>query len=189
MTVSPFSSLRRSFTVIGLLPALLLSYPAESLLAVSIPDAGSILRDQQQALPAPKTLVTPEEKKSESTKAEVGIRVAVKGFSFSGHDGIATESELQAIVGSAIGQNLTFTELNALADKITAFIKKKGLSQARAYLPQQDIYLRYYPYRDYRGQQCWAHVLGDNPGQSIAGNNADGLNNRSRFWLQGMFYF
>ena len=35
----------------------------------------------------------------------------------------------------------------------------------------------------------WAHVIGDNPGRSIAGRNSDGLNDRDRFWLQCMFSF
>jgi len=36
---------------------------------------------------------------------------------------------------------------------------------------------------------CWAHVLGDNPGRSIAGNNADGKDDKSRCWLQAQLFF
>ena len=35
----------------------------------------------------------------------------------------------------------------------------------------------------------WAHVIGDNPGRSTAGNNSDGQNSNNRFWLQGIFSF
>jgi len=35
----------------------------------------------------------------------------------------------------------------------------------------------------------WAHTLGDNAGRSTTGNNSDGLNDKSRFWLQSTFSF
>ena len=35
----------------------------------------------------------------------------------------------------------------------------------------------------------WAHVIGDNPGRSIAGTNADGKDDKSRCWLQAQLFF
>jgi hemolysin activation/secretion protein len=35
----------------------------------------------------------------------------------------------------------------------------------------------------------WAHVLGDNPGRSTEGDNADGRDDEYRFWLQAALYF
>ena len=35
----------------------------------------------------------------------------------------------------------------------------------------------------------WAHTIGDNPGRSSSGANADGKSDSSRFWLQGMVSF
>ena len=121
------------------MPALLLSYPADSLLAAPIPDAGSILRDQQNTLQQPKELPLRQEDKTQPSKAEEGIMVEVKGFTFSGYDGVTTVTDLQSIVDGAQGKKLSFGELNALTNKITAHLKEKGWNQARAYLPTQDI--------------------------------------------------
>jgi hemolysin activation/secretion protein len=35
----------------------------------------------------------------------------------------------------------------------------------------------------------WAHVIGDNPGRSAGGNDADGRSDENRFWLQCLMYF
>lgn len=35
----------------------------------------------------------------------------------------------------------------------------------------------------------WAHVIGDNPGRNLAGDNSDGTQDSSRFWLQSIAYF
>ena len=35
----------------------------------------------------------------------------------------------------------------------------------------------------------WAHVIGTNAGRDAAGRNSDGLNDKSRFWLQSVFSF
>ena len=121
------------------MPVLLFSYPAEPLLAAPIPDAGSILRDQQNTLQQPKELPLRQEDKTQPSKAEEGIMVEVKGFTFSGYDGVTTVTDLQSIVDGAQGKKLSFGELNALTNKITAHLKEKGWSQARAYLPTQDI--------------------------------------------------
>ena len=129
----------KAFPIRRLLLLLLLSHPVAQVSAAPIPDAGSILRDQKQSLPQPKTLTLPEEKKTETAKDDFAITVAVKGFSFGGYEGVATEAELQAIVAVSTGKNLSFAELNALADKITESFRKKGVYQARAYLPAQDI--------------------------------------------------
>lgn len=45
----------------------------------------------------------------------------------------------------------------------------------------------------YRGRvtlrSVWAHMIGDNPGRSISGNNYDGHADRSRFWVQAAYRF
>ncbi len=121
--------------------ALCLMLSASPLRAQPVPDAGSILRDQKpvQEQTPQRQLHPPEEKKSEPVTADDGVRVAVKGFTFSGYEGIATEAELQGAVASAVGKTLTFSELHLLADKISNGFKEKGFYQARAYLPSQDI--------------------------------------------------
>jgi hemolysin activation/secretion protein len=122
----------------GLL-ALLCIISASSLQAQTRPDAGSILRDQKPVQEQQRQLPLPEEKKREPSKADDGLRVEVKGFSFSGYEGVTTEAQLRETVASAIGKSLSFKELQLLADNITALFKEKGFYQASAYLPSQDI--------------------------------------------------
>ncbi len=123
----------------GLLLIFSLSYPAGFCYAAGIPDAGSILRDQQSQKELPRQLPASEKTQERASTAETGVQVEVKQFIFSGYEGLATEGELQKIVAGSIAKNLTFEELNALTDKVTALFKKKGWFQARAYLPPQDI--------------------------------------------------
>ena len=105
-----------------------------------IPDAGSILRDQQSGqLQQPLQLPASEAKKDQSSVDKSGIQVLVKGFTFSGYEGVATERELQAITASDIGKNIAFSELQLLVDKVTAYLKNKGWFLAKAYLPKQDV--------------------------------------------------
>ncbi len=118
---------------------LLCMLSASSLQAAPIPDAGSIFRDQRPLQDQPRPLPSPEEKKREPSIVDDGLRIAVKGFTFSGYEGIVTEAQLRERVASAIGKTLSFRELQLLAENITALFKEKGFYQARAYLPSQDI--------------------------------------------------
>ncbi|MEI6639166.1 MAG: ShlB/FhaC/HecB family hemolysin secretion/activation protein [Chlorobium sp.] len=119
--------------------AILSLFSAASLQAQTIPDAGSILRDQKPVQEQLRQLPLPQEKKSEPSKADDGIRVDVKGFIFSGYEGVATEAQLREMVASAIGKTLSFRELQLLVDNMTALFKEKGFYQAKAWLPPQDI--------------------------------------------------
>jgi hemolysin activation/secretion protein len=116
-----------------------LCYPASAVFAVQIPDAGSLMRDQQPRKELQQQLPEPEATKDESGKASHGVRVEVKGFTFSGYEGVSTEEELQGLVADARGKSLYFSELIALADRITRHLEEEGWTQARAYLPAQDI--------------------------------------------------
>ncbi len=126
---------------IGLLSALAVASPALPIYAaVPPPGAGSILRDQQNLNKQPRQLPESEKVKEQSaTKTEMGALVSVKDFTFSGYEGIATDGELQALVADAKGKTITFGELKALTNKITAHFNKKGWFRARAYLPKQDV--------------------------------------------------
>ena len=115
----------------------LLQFPLQ---AEPIPDAGSILREQQlQQRQLPQQLPVQGKESERTPLIDSGVRVAVKGFTFSGYEGLATEGELQSIVSASFGKTLSFGELQAEADKVTAFLKKKGWFLARAYLPKQDV--------------------------------------------------
>lgn len=106
------------------------------------PDAGSLLNEQRQpGSRLPDRLPKPEELKQERTPlADSGAKVKIKGFRFTGYEGIATEAELNSIAAASIGRELGFKELQEIASNITTYLRdKKGYMLARAYLPQQDI--------------------------------------------------
>jgi hemolysin activation/secretion protein len=124
----------------GLLLLLSLSKPSIQLSAAPVPDAGSILRDQQQSQKQPQVQFPLSEKAKEPpVNTGSNVKVVVKGFTFSGYDGLVTEAELQELLAGSIGKSLSFEELNVLTDRVTALFKAKGWLQARAYLPPQDI--------------------------------------------------
>lgn len=64
--------------------------------------------------------------------------VLVSRFRFTGVTAFFLE-ELQALVKDGEGRELTLTQLEALADRVTARYRKSGYLLARAYVPPQDI--------------------------------------------------
>ena len=112
---------------------------AVSLQAEVIPDAGTVLRQQQSQLQLPNQLPVSEKEKVPPPPNKGGIRVTVKSFTFSGYEGLATELELQAVLAGSVGSNLSYDELQAQADKVTAYLRQKGWFLAHAYLPKQDV--------------------------------------------------
>ena len=139
LPVKTITRATRLLALLCIISASSLQASASSLQAQTRPDAGSILRDQKPVQEQQRQLPIPEEKKRGPSKADDGLRVNVKGFTFSGYEGIATEAQLRETVASAIGSTLSFRELQLLADNITALFKEKGFYQANAYLPSQDI--------------------------------------------------
>jgi len=113
---------------------------AASLQARVIPDAGSILRDQQlRQNPQVQQLPSSEETKDQTPESGRGVQVMVKSFVFSGYEGLVTEGELQSITASYVGKKISYSELQSIVEKVTAFLKNKGWFLAKAYLPKQDV--------------------------------------------------
>lgn len=114
------------------------------LLAQAATDAGQILNQQQQNLPAPPRRADPPVLQVPPTApapaaAATGLRVLLKGVRFSGATTMASPEELQARVQSQIGKTLGHAELQGLADELTAWLRGRGHLLARAYLPRQDL--------------------------------------------------
>jgi hemolysin activation/secretion protein len=115
------------------------SWPA---LAATVPDAGSLLREQQQqqAPRLPDSLPKPDESAVErSPLTDSGVKVVVQGFRFVGIEGMATEAELQELLKDAVGKEQGLTDLQRLAGLVTDYLRGKGFFLARAYLPNQDV--------------------------------------------------
>lgn len=103
------------------------------------PDAGLLMREQEPQRQLPQRI--PEQQKAVERPAltDTGVKVTVTEIRFTGIEGLATQEDLNPLVADAIGKALSFKELQALADKVTAYLKQKGDFLARAYLPKQDI--------------------------------------------------
>lgn len=107
------------------------------------PDAGTILQEQRQPVPAlPDRFPTDREREIvKPPLADTGTRILVKAFRFTGSlEGMVTEAELQEVVRDAVGRELGFAELQQVAGRVTNYLReKKGYLLARAYLPRQDV--------------------------------------------------
>lgn len=112
---------------------------ATAVSAADIPDAGSILKQQEPQRTLPQQFPAIEKPAERPALSDIGVRVTVTAIRFSGFEGVATEAELQTLVAQAIGKSLGFSELQALTDRVTNHLKDKGWFLARAYLPKQDV--------------------------------------------------
>ena len=128
-------------TLCGLLAASLLQ-------AAPPPNAGRLL-PSVPLTPAPASgkapvLVPPAEKASEAPASDA--RISISEVRITGNT-IFSEAQLLALIapalaaeaGSASARQLSFAELEALADQITAYYREQGYLLARAYLPLQDV--------------------------------------------------
>lgn len=131
--------MRRFLPIIFCLCAFLLS--GGMVLGAAAPDAGQLLLEQKQLEPQfPEQLPVPEKMETErGPMTETGVKVRIKGFRFSGIDGVADEAELQILVQGEVGKELGLTELQQLAKRVTTYLRGKNFLLARAYLPKQDV--------------------------------------------------
>jgi hemolysin activation/secretion protein len=104
------------------------------------PDAGTLLQEQQRNQPRALERLTPGEvEKERPPLQETGIKFLVRGFRFSGNEGIITDADLNNLLKDAVGQEIGLTGLRRLAERVTKYLHKKGWFLARAYIPQQEI--------------------------------------------------
>ncbi|WP_319525487.1 ShlB/FhaC/HecB family hemolysin secretion/activation protein [uncultured Desulfosarcina sp.] len=102
------------------------------------PDAGSLLREQQKTPQLPRKLPVPEQQE-QGPSEETGVRILVKGFRFSGYEGMVAEEALQRVVAGAVGRKHSFAQLRVVVADVTRYLKEQGWLLAQAYLPQQDV--------------------------------------------------
>lgn len=111
--------------------------------AQTLPNAASILRQQEAAVPqaVPKSVTTsialPERRLM--LPVEEGALVRVRSVRFVGGEGWALEDELTDLVKPLLGQNLSNAGLMALTDRVNSALKSRGWLLSQAYLPPQDV--------------------------------------------------
>lgn len=123
-----------------LIPALMAMVSAAAF-AQTTPDAGGLLRQQEQLqkqpagpLPAPARPDLPLELKDGG-----GQKIRLQAVRFVGATHLLPAGQQQALVADAVGTELDFVGLQSLAERVTAHLKSQGWFLARAYLPRQDI--------------------------------------------------
>lgn len=109
---------------------------------VAAPTPGSILKDLERHLPT-QPLTAPDGARIDMPEAPAlnvassNIRVTVRSYRFTGNTAY-DQNTLQPLVTDRTG-DLSLAELNAVADKVTAYYRAHGYPLAQAYLPQQEI--------------------------------------------------
>ncbi|WP_321532634.1 ShlB/FhaC/HecB family hemolysin secretion/activation protein [uncultured Desulfuromonas sp.] len=103
------------------------------------PDAGQLLREQRPQQTLPQRLPAPDQGEGKPITDETAARILVREFLFTGYDGLATADELQDLVADFVGKELDYEKLQAVAARVTRYLKERGWLLARAWLPSQDV--------------------------------------------------
>ena len=111
--------------------------------AATLPNAGQLLNEYQQTVPAePQSTEPPPafELPSQSQQpADSGLRVTLSAVRFTGDTALADAENLQALVQPVVGKTLDHAGLQQIADALTRYLRGRGYVVARAYLPRQDL--------------------------------------------------
>lgn len=107
------------------------------------PDAGQILREQQQgtvpAPPRPDSEVMPrEETPRPAMRGSASLKVTVKQFRIRGNT-VYPEEQLLPLLKDSYGKELDFEGLTDAANVVRAYYRANGYFLAQAYLPAQQI--------------------------------------------------
>ena len=123
--------------------AFLVTIPALSVFAQTLPDAGSELQKQERLeqfrrlpdqIPEKKERVTPAPKPAADT-----VTVFVKDFVFTGSITVFSPDELRQIVAPYVNRNNSLDDIQAAVDAVTNAYQTQGYILGRAVLPPQEI--------------------------------------------------
>src|SRR5215467_5283138 len=107
-----------------------------------VPDAGTILREQQKPVPEiptrPPPTIKQEEPARPALKPADTPRFVLKGIRVTGNT-VFAEPELVELVRDFVGKEVGFAELEQAAARISRYYREHGYMVARAYIPAQTI--------------------------------------------------
>ena len=112
--------------------------------AAELPSAGTLSRAEQdkEEIGLPEAAGTAEIEVSEPERPPLSmaedVKINVTGFAVTGQD-IVDETILQEQLKEYQGRMVSFKELQAGAEKLTAYFRQRGYLMARVYLPAQKI--------------------------------------------------
>jgi len=129
---------RRSAPLIGMI--LCASVFAPGVVAAPPPGGGDVIQSIQPPPPPKKSEphLDVEREERPPLSAPSGVKVKVRALRFTGNTAFSG-AVLQSVTSSFLGKELTFTGLQEMANRITAYYRRAGYLVARAYLPEQDI--------------------------------------------------
>jgi len=119
--------------------------------AAPLPNAGQLLPSIPPLAPIPATgkapVLAPSPGPASAAPAS-DVRITVSEVHITGNT-LFSEAQLQALIaadlapgpesGNSLGRQFSFAELQAFAERITAYYREQGYLLARAYLPLQDV--------------------------------------------------
>ena len=106
-----------------------------------VPDAGTILRQQEQKpleVPTRPAPTIKQEPARPALKPADTPRFVLKGFRVTGNT-VFAESELIALVREYVGKDVVFADIDQAAARISRYYREHGYTVARAYIPAQTI--------------------------------------------------
>ena len=112
-----------------------------SIVFAAPPNAGQLLQEQQQNQQQlqSSSQVKVTSQSNQIAETSQGPRIMVKGFRFVGDTRVLNAQSLQHVVRDYIGKNLTFGEIQQVADLVSLYLRNKGYAFARAYLEAQQV--------------------------------------------------
>jgi hemolysin activation/secretion protein len=106
------------------------------------PDAGQLLEQQRNTVPAParpgSEVMPREEQPRPAMRGSASLKVTVKQFKITGNR-IYSEEQLLPTLKESYGKELDFEGLTDAANAVRAFYRANGYFLAQAYLPAQQI--------------------------------------------------
>ncbi len=108
--------------------------------AQPVPDAGQIQREvlPRPTVPVPAAPPIGIREPATGESAAGGTRFAVQAVALQGHTAFSTD-ELLALVADLPGPERTLADVQAAAQRITAYYRANGYPVARAFVPAQDV--------------------------------------------------
>lgn len=93
---------------------------------------------QKQVAAGEKMKSEPQETEEKNQAFDASEKIKVSGFHIIGQD-IYLEETLRALLSDYQGKDMSFSDLQKGADRITSFFRSHGYIVARAVIPQQDV--------------------------------------------------
>ncbi|MBD9354713.1 ShlB/FhaC/HecB family hemolysin secretion/activation protein [Methylomonas albis] len=111
-------------------------------ISASALDAGQLLNEQQRTQPPNQPQLNEIERPAQELKfddVQATDKIKIKTIRFQGAEHLNLDPQLSQWVAEAIGKELSFAQLQQLAEHVTRQLRNSGYLLSKAYLPKQDV--------------------------------------------------